>query len=216
MNKSLKKFIYKSRANSGKTWSVSMMNTDNKYVDQLKKFKWIGQDIDDIKRYLNTDSGDNHVWMQISFIAVIITYGRLFTDSKVRKYSMNKSEIEKYLRSEELEAHDYLMTLRHQYIAHASTDEHEELELNLLFKEGRFGFESWKISNFNFEEGKKEIISKLLDAHTAYIEKRITKFQDLFINNLTEAEVFDFVAKSKEYKETPDLLFSSNYVPKKK
>lgn len=124
--------------------------------------------------------------------SLIALYGRCFTDATNHKFP--KLELSIFEKNEEyLKVHEYLMELRHTFIAHRGESESEiGIALMLIPKNGSVDetimkFNQVKRSNFSIEQVKQidELISFLLMHIERKMQKSADKMQDSLFKNFT-------------------------------
>lgn len=140
------------------------------------------EDVKYCKNYiLELKKKPNAIVSSALITSLIALYGRCFTDATNHKFP--KLEPSVFDKNEDyLKLHEYLMELRHTFIAHRGESESEiGIALMLISKNGNVDdtimkFNQVKRSNFSIEQVNK--IDELLSFLLTLIEKKIQKSAD--------------------------------------
>lgn len=127
------------------------------------------------KYLLNSDNPENSsiVGSWAPTIALIITYGRCFTNAKERVLSLKKSQVKKEYHN----IHDLIMSFRHNYVAHAGGYGESSIGLAAFYpnheEKKRLNIAApicWSLSSFNKDKilGVQVVIEYLLK----YVENK--------------------------------------------
>jgi hypothetical protein len=162
----------------GKSFDYSI-DVDGKEIKRYKGLVSIILDLEfvsDSIRLLNdmTDKKQKTVERSL-FISSIITYGRCFTQTRGRGTKLDKSDS---IKPQFIELHEYIMELRHEYIAHAGISDAEKFYATLHFKrmdskdiDMRLGYEGFGQIGLNAEQIKL-FIELVKDLTTSLKQKR--------------------------------------------
>ena len=80
------------------------------------------------KRFKETSDPKNDIILQAIMKAIVVTYGKCFSEAKARKIKLEQACISK----DHHNVHLYMMTMRNQYVAHGGLSQHEHIDLILL------------------------------------------------------------------------------------
>jgi hypothetical protein len=128
--------------------------------------------------HLRTIPTDNVIKSALNY-ALISNYGKCFTDAtKSKSPKLEPSKIFEN-QNEFLSIHDFLMELRHKFIAHRGTTDSEAEIAVLLFPIGKPEKDSQirfkQLKDISFKEEKIIEIEKLLNFVLSVLEKKIKK-----------------------------------------
>jgi len=108
----------------------------NQAVNKLIKLTSNTRENNDFTAYeLNELNDSNRIIIQSLYFSSIIIFGKAFTDATTgRKVKLEKKEIYKLLTTKQREVFDEVISLRHNYIAHAGDSSDEQGYAKLIFE----------------------------------------------------------------------------------
>lgn len=184
-------------------------------VKKLKYYSSILADLDSVQKALNVKhEKNNHIITQSIFAFSIITYARVFVSGDRTKLNIKTI---KTINPEEKEFHKKLISMRHQYVAHAGNNEYEHTEVYLLLDETkRYVIENihqnTQMFNFNQDEIRKflSLISKV----KLEVNKQSEIFAKKYLNSLSTIELEQLRQTAVPHQKIGTLYASDYKIPK--
>ena len=105
--------------------------------DRLKGLSLINQDlqqVDAILEELASKEFDSIPLQKGLLFGALVLYGKCFTEAKGRKTTLKPESIFKHASTEIKARHNWLMRLRHEFVAHGGEAQEEQIKLLLVLK----------------------------------------------------------------------------------
>ncbi|MEQ5817682.1 hypothetical protein J3362_19365 [Marinobacter sp. NFXS11] len=105
--------------------------------DRLKGLSLIHQDLQQVDAILAELASDNSGSIPLQkglLFGALALYGKCFTEARGRKTTLKPESIFKKAPAELKARHDWLMRLRHEFVAHGGDAQEEQLKLLLVLK----------------------------------------------------------------------------------
>jgi hypothetical protein len=122
--------------------------------------------------------------------SIVITYGRCFVKADGRGTKLETGDIG--FDSRFIGFHDYIMSMRHQYVAHAGKSEHEEFKMVCPLSTTTEGNLMYSTNTPLLTEGNQLIgydsftyeYTQILNDVLAYVRKKIEKHQNVVLDEI--------------------------------
>lgn len=144
---------------------------------------------------INTIQNDT-IKQSLSFFA-IVSYGKCFTESEGRKVRLEKSSALKYASPQDIQEHDKIMDMRHNYVAHGGVGGYEQnpvcvaLDPEDTTKVIRFFDNVTFVSNI---DSRIDYFMSLISVVNKFVEEKIQKHKGALseeLNNLNISTIED-------------------------
>lgn len=199
------KLTYYYKVKSGKSRRVIEIRT--KLTKQLSSYMLICKDLRDCQNFLNeykiAKNSKNDVLLKCIMRAIIITYAKCFVSGHGRT-RLTKKDLPNNLK----DTHDFIMKIRHEYIAHSGKSSHERSVYVLLLPPKAKTMQGKKtipttvnelyntITYEGFSEDISNLIQKLYNTNNTKRERLLEKIESEVLS-LDPQKIYSFCNSKK-------------------